>query len=409
MPWRKTWEIVISDYSLPELNGPTALKLLQEAGLDLPFIVVSGTMGEETAVEMMRSGAHDYVMKDNLLRLVPAVERELNQAQVRRERKQAEQAMHESDYKFHYFFDHSTIGISLTLPTGEINANQALCDMLGYTSLGFNSIRWQDITHPDDIELTQREIDQLLSGERDSTRFIKRFIHKDGSVVWVDLSSSIRRDADGKPLHLMSSIIDITERNQAEEELRESEARFHQMFEKHDAIMLLIEPQTGLILDANQSAAKFYGYEKSRLLMMNINDLNTQPQEQVAEERRKALNEERNYFIFTHRMANGTERIVEVHSSPISINEKKVLFSVIHDITERKQAEAVISSYATRLSLSMKAANMAWWEMDINTGHVVFDERKAEMLGYPSEKFQHYNDFMALVHPDDHDPAMNAM
>ena len=57
----------------------------------------------------------------------------------------------------------------------------------------------------------------------------------------------------------------------------------------------------------------------------------------------------------------------------------------------------------------MKAANMAWWEMDINTGHVVFDERKAEMLGYPSGKFQHYNDFMALVHPDDHDPAMNAM
>ncbi len=225
---------------------------------------------------------------------------------------------------------------------------------------------------------------------------------------WVHSIGEVYQE-NGKITKIYGSIQDITERRHVVDALRESELRFHQMFEKHDTIMLLIEPQTGLILDANQSAAKFYGYEKSRLLMMNINDLNTQPQEQVAEERRKALNEERNYFVFTHRMANGAERIVEVHSSPISINEKKVLFSVIHDVTERKQAEAVISSYATRLSLSMKAANMAWWEMDINTGHVVFDERKAEMLGYPSGKFQHYNDFMALVHPDDHDTAMNAM
>ncbi|MBI9081868.1 MAG: PAS domain S-box protein [Pseudodesulfovibrio sp.] len=87
---KQPWDIVISDFSMPEMDGYATLKLLQETKQDIPFIVVSGTMGEETAVAMMKAGAHDYVMKDKLARLVPAVERELIQAEERRERKRAE-------------------------------------------------------------------------------------------------------------------------------------------------------------------------------------------------------------------------------------------------------------------------------------------------------------------------------
>ena len=87
---KQAWEIVISDYSMPQFDGRAALTLLQETGVDIPFITVSGTMGEETAVAMMKAGAHDYLMKGNLPRLAPVVERELAQAEVRRERKQAE-------------------------------------------------------------------------------------------------------------------------------------------------------------------------------------------------------------------------------------------------------------------------------------------------------------------------------
>ncbi|NTW02000.1 MAG: PAS domain S-box protein, partial [Oscillochloris sp.] len=124
--------------------------------------------------------------------------------------------------------------------------------------------------------------------------------------------------------------------------LRESEARFHAMFENHGAIMLLIDPQTGTIFDANQAAIHFYGYTKSKLCTMSINDVNILPPNQIAVERQKALNEERNYFVFSHKLANGLERTVEVHSSPISISERRVLFSVIHDITERKQTEEAL-------------------------------------------------------------------
>ena len=85
------WDVIIADYSLPQFDAPAALALLQQIGLDIPFIVVSGTIGEEIAVAMMRAGAHDYIMKDKLLRLAPAVEREIREAHMRQERRQAEE------------------------------------------------------------------------------------------------------------------------------------------------------------------------------------------------------------------------------------------------------------------------------------------------------------------------------
>jgi diguanylate cyclase (GGDEF)-like protein/PAS domain S-box-containing protein len=118
------------------------------------------------------------------------------------------------------------------------------------------------------------------------------------------------------------------------------EELFRRMFDEHAAVMLSIDPQSGYILDANKAAIDFYGYPKSKLYSMTIQEINVLLPEQVAEERQKALSEERNYFVFTHMLAGGKERIVEVYSSPIALREKRVLFSIIHDITERRQAEA---------------------------------------------------------------------
>ena len=92
----RTWDLVIADYSMPHFNGIDALELLKESDLDIPFIFVSGAVGEDTAVAAMKSGAHDYVMKGNLRRLVPAIERELREAEVRRERKRAEEELRRS-------------------------------------------------------------------------------------------------------------------------------------------------------------------------------------------------------------------------------------------------------------------------------------------------------------------------
>jgi PAS domain S-box-containing protein len=134
------------------------------------------------------------------------------------DRKRAEEALRASEDKFKYVFDHSTIGKSITRPSGEISVNQTFCEMLGYTPEELRHQRWQNITHPDDIELTQKALDPLFSGKQTSTRFSKRYLHKDGSVVWADVSTSLRRDQDGKPLYFMTAVSDITDRKRAEAE-----------------------------------------------------------------------------------------------------------------------------------------------------------------------------------------------
>jgi len=97
---KQAWDLILSDHSMPQFSGPAALAILQASGLDLPFIIVSGAIGEETAVAAMKAGAHDYVMKGNLARLVPAIERELREAAGRRERRRAEEALRRSEEQF---------------------------------------------------------------------------------------------------------------------------------------------------------------------------------------------------------------------------------------------------------------------------------------------------------------------
>jgi len=102
---RERWDVIFCDFSLPNFSGLAALRIVQELGLDVPFIFVSGKMGEDVAVEAMKSGAHDYVMKNNLARLVPAVQRELRDAVERDRRRLAEEAMRVSEFKYRHLFE----------------------------------------------------------------------------------------------------------------------------------------------------------------------------------------------------------------------------------------------------------------------------------------------------------------
>jgi len=144
------------------------------------------------------------------------------------ERRQAEAALLESEDKFRYMFDHGAMGMSITRPSGEVQLNQAARELFGRTAEQLRHARWQDLTHPDDVALTQRHIDDLLSGAERVARFSKRFLKPDGSVVWADLISVLRRDADGAPMYLMTSMVDISERVRAEVALRESEHLFRE-------------------------------------------------------------------------------------------------------------------------------------------------------------------------------------
>src|SRR5271157_1744501 len=131
-------------------------------------------------------------------------------------------------------------------------------------------------------------------------------------------------------------------RIRTEQALRESEERFRSMFERHNAVMLLVEPETGKIVDANPAAAEYYGYSRDQLCTMHVQEINQLPPEEVAAQRQKAAREQRGHFVFPHRLADGRVRWVDVYASSFEVQGKTTLFSVIHDITERKEAEEAL-------------------------------------------------------------------
>jgi len=185
-------------------------------------------------------------------------------------------------------------------------------------------------------------------------------------------------------------------------ELKESEARFKNMFKRHDSIMLLIDPETGLIIDANIAASEFYGYPTSELCSMTIYQLNTLSEEMVKKERKKAIDQKQNYFIFTHKLANGNTRVVEVHSSPIKYIGKSILFSIIHDITERERAEKALKESEERWKFAIEGSNDGLWDWDITTNKVYFSAQWKTMLGYaPHEIGDTIQELEKRVHHDD--------
>ena len=142
------------------------------------------------------------------------------------EHKQSEESLRESEEKFRNVFDHSSIGKTITSIDGSVQVNQAFSEMLGYTKEELSNLKWQDLTHPDDIVLTQDHLNQLLSGEKTSIRFVKRYIRKDGSIIWGDLNTILQKD--DKPLYYISGVVDITERKRAEEEIIKLNAELEQ-------------------------------------------------------------------------------------------------------------------------------------------------------------------------------------
>jgi PAS domain S-box-containing protein len=147
------------------------------------------------------------------------------------ERKQIENALKASEEKFKSVFDNSIIGKSITTLDGQLHTNNAFCKILGYTKEELNSKSWKEITYREDIQHNIDLVEKINSGEINSTRLEKRFIHKDGNLVWVDLSTTLLRDVNNDPLFYITEIIDITERKNAQLALQDSNERLSLILE----------------------------------------------------------------------------------------------------------------------------------------------------------------------------------
>jgi len=254
------------------------------------------------------------------------------------ERKQSEKALKKSEERFRKLFEsHSAVMMILDPETGQImDANKAAANFYGWPTEQLRQMCIQQITNvpPDAVK---RNMQKVKTSEQN--QFMFRHRRENGTFRDVEVFSNTI-EIDGKEL-LYAIIHDVTERKNAEKALNESEERFRRLFEEHSAIMLIIDPETGYIMNANNAASKFYGWSIEELCRMRIQQIYTLEDEGVKEEIEESNPFTENHISSHHRRMDGSIRVVDVFSNSIEIGGKKLIYSIIHDITERKRYESL--------------------------------------------------------------------
>jgi PAS domain S-box-containing protein len=339
---KQAWDIIISDYRLPQFNGEEALAVLKQTGQDVPFIAVSGTMGEATAVAMMKAGAQDYLMKDNLARLVPAVQRELEQAEVRRERRQAqEQLLLQSSA-----LNAAANAIVITNREGTVEwANPSFTTLTQYTLEEAIGENLYDLLKSDrqDRSYYQKLWNTIVAGEVWHGEMINR--RKDGSLYIEEMTITPLKNADGMIDHFIAIKQDVSARKQAEASLAASESELRALVEQVPAIVYTESAETRETMYISPRVEKVTGYtpgewiEDQELWMKMIHP----------EDREAVVNEDMRTTT-TREPFQAEYRILTRDGCTIWIQDEAVLIEnpdgtplfwqgVMYDITERKQVE----------------------------------------------------------------------
>jgi PAS domain S-box-containing protein len=210
----RAWDFIISDYSMPQFGGMAAFELYREVGVDIPFISVSGTLGEDNAVEMMKAGAHDYVLKGNLARLVPAVERELRMTRTRGERKRAEEA---ASFLAAIVESSDDAIIGTTLEGIVLSWNRGAERIYGYPALDVIGRSISVIIPPYRPDELSQNLESIKRGQP-VERYDTVRIRKDGKAVDISLTISPIKDREGRIIGVSNIARNITERRRQENE-----------------------------------------------------------------------------------------------------------------------------------------------------------------------------------------------
>ena len=366
---RQTWDLILADYTLPDFSAPAALELLQEKGLDLPFIIVTGTIGEETAVAAMKAGAHDYIMKDNLPRMVPAVERELEEAKGRRARREAEEALRLSNEQLlemrRYLvrlIESSTDAIISTDEKGNVVLfNKGAENLLGYLR---DEVIGERVTVLYESEERAKEVmHQMREGGGTVSAFETTLRARDESPIPVLISASILYGEDGQEVGTVGFNKDLRERKKAEEAVRESQARLAGILDiAEDAIVSMDEAQRITLF--NQGAEKIFGYRAEEVLGQPLDILMPERFAEVHHSHvqgfgashidARVMGERGDIF---GRRKDGTEFPAEASISKLELAGEKIFTIILRDITDRVRVkEALEKAHASAIAAEKLAA-----------------------------------------------------
>jgi PAS domain S-box-containing protein len=338
---RQRWDVILSDYSMPHFSAMAALETLKASGQDIPFIVVSGTIGEEAAVVMLKAGAHDFLVKDKLARLMPAIEREMRDAEVRRSRREAES-------RYQLLVERLPVIVYVS-PANHVDDTTYVSPQI-QTILGYSPEEWledphfwQTRLHPTDREGVLYAVEE--SGRTGAPASMEyRMFRRDGSIVWFHDQSVLVRDDAGQPLYWQGIKIDITQRKEAEVQASQSEERFSKAFRASPIAISITRISDGLFTDVNNSFLGLLGYSREEVVGRTELDLSVYPN---VEERTKLIEklqtqgDLRNYEM-TIQTKSGEVIHVLLSTELIELKGEAHALATILDITERKRSEAEI-------------------------------------------------------------------
>ena len=400
------FQVVISDYYLPRFRAPHALRLLRELGYDVPFIVVSGKIGEDAAVEIMKAGANDYLTKENMSRLCPAIERELREAEVRRERERAEKALGLSEDRFRHLVEQIPAvtyvqePIDSDTPKAITYMSPQYEAMLGYPPEKeiLDEEHWLRVLHPDDRERVLAE--ELRTDETgEPYRIEYRQIARDGRVVWVHDEATLIRDEEGNSLYWLGVQYDITEQKRTEEELRQSEERFKVLAQ--EVVEGIILSENGKIIDANRSVTEMFGYGLEELIGRNAIELTSPEYREMV--RQRISDEDTRPYESMGLKRDGTTFPIEIRPRHLPYSGRRIRVTSVIDLTERKQAEEALIMSEERYRTLVEQLPAVTYMQEIENATLAYVSPQIEsVLGYSPEEYLANPDLRSqTIHPED--------
>jgi PAS domain S-box-containing protein len=358
---QQTWDILIADYDLSRFSGLAVLSLLRKRDLDLPVIIASGAIGEETTAGVMRAGAYDYVRKDNLGRLIRAVQRGLQEAEAHRARKLAEQALRESEERFQTLARVSPVGIFRADAEGNyVYVNERWCEIAGLTPKEAYGEGWVSGLHPQDREKVCEEWGRTVK-ENLPFELEYRFQRSDDVTTWVFGQAAAERGDSGEVEGYVGTITDVTTRRRIEEVLARSEAKFYSLVDQAGAGIATVDVE-GKLTFVNRTFFQMIGYPTAEMLGQPfIRFLHPDDVERIEAQFLEGFRRipERH---LEYRLLHKDGRVIHCYSNPAAILYQDQVVGasiIIHDITERKRAETELQAQYAQLDAILRSVGDA--------------------------------------------------
>ncbi|MBI1985232.1 MAG: PAS domain-containing protein [Rhodospirillales bacterium] len=381
---RQAWDVVLCDHGLTGFNSLAALGIVREHGLDMPFIVVSGTIGEEKAAEVMRAGVHDLILKGNLARLAPAIERELREAEARRAKRRADEELDMERRLLQNLM--ASLPLSIYFKDRQhryLRLNEAEVRVLNAENA--ESVVGKladDFLPPNRARMRYEEEERIFATGKPLLDRIEEVRKKDGTVRCLAATKAPIRDREGKIIGLVGVTRDITRRKRAENALKESETLFRATID-HAPAAIFINTLDGRYRVVNKMVCDWYAATLEEVVGKTAADfLEKETAKRIqAQERRvletKALVEAEVEIAFP----DGITRDVILQKYPILDQKGEIMAvgTVIIDMTESRRMERALRASAMRLGGAIDSMQEAFALFDAKDRLVAFNAEYARL------------------------------